>query len=117
MLGTTVFHGIGDGFLPNAKEINLHRARETHRVALDFKVHLGLFVRDQWLHDLLQCRNEISIFEQLAAQIPHGASGFDHAVTAHVASRLQRVLRDSWRLLKTINREIELHGDSSEFLL
>src|SRR5580698_9053214 len=87
-----MFHGVGDGFLTDTEQVHLYWAREPHWAALDLEVDPGLFARHQRFDNLLQGRNKISFFEQLAAQIPDRAAGFDHAMTAHVARCFKRVL-------------------------
>src|SRR5216683_1047891 len=52
--GTTVFHGVGNGFLPDAEQVHFNRTWESHRAALDLEVDLRLFGRHEWLDNLRQ---------------------------------------------------------------
>ncbi len=71
MPGTTVLHGVGNGFLTNAKQVHLDWRREAHRAALDLEISFGPLARHEWLDNLGQRSNEVSILQQLAAQVPH----------------------------------------------
>ena len=116
MPGASVLHGVGNGFLPDTEQVHLHWRREGARASLNLEVSFGLLARNEWLDNLGQRRNQVSIFQQLAAQIPHRTARLHHAVTAHVARRLQRMLGHTRRLLKAIDRQIQLHGDPGQFL-
>src|ERR1700728_2428297 len=70
MLSSSVLYRVGDGFLANTKQVHLHGPRESHRVALNLEIEFRLLAWHQRLDNLRQCRNQISVFQQLATQVP-----------------------------------------------
>src|SRR5262245_2718151 len=68
------------------------------------------------LDGLCKGRYQISLFQHATAQIPHGPARFDHAATAHIAGCLNRPPSSLGGLLKTVDRQVEVHGNSCKFL-